>query len=252
MKNIIVLFSVLLWLSCGISSIKEPKDVTDSYGAVVKRVGVGKTIYFLFSADSLFDGADTILKVLNKHDIKGSFFLTGNCLRMSEHKETIKRVISAGHYVGGHSDCHILYADWDENRTNLVSDDSLQRDLIDNYVELAKFGIKKTDAPYYLPPYEWYNVNNVKAIREWGLVPINFTTGLFTSDDYTTPDMPNYKSSQELMEILMEYESKHSLDGTFVLIHPGTSPGRVDKFYNRLDEIITTLVSKGYTFDKLK
>lgn len=228
-------------------------DECDKYGAVVKRSGVGKSVYLVFSADSLFEGADTILNVLDKYAIRGSFFFTGNCLRMVEHREAIKRVISEGHYVGCHSDRHILYADWDRMRTSLVSDDSLKQDLTANYTELAKIGIKKSDAPYFLPPYEWYNAQNVSAIREWGVVPVNFTPGTVTFDDYTTPDMESrYKSSQELIDALMNYEQTHTLDGRIILIHPGTSPKRTDKLYYRLEEIINTLKSKGYQFDKLK
>lgn len=242
----------LVLISCVDTVNERVTDVADRYGAIVKRDSVGKTVYFIFSADSAFEGGDTILKVLDKHDIKGSFFLTGNCLRMHEHQDKINRIISDGHYVGGHSDKHILYADWNNERTNMVSDDSLKRDLTANYVELAKFGIKKHDAPYYLPPYEWYNEQNIKAIREWGLVPVNFTTGLYTSDDYTTPDMTNYKSSQDLIDVLMKYEEMHTLNGCIILIHPGTLPLRTDKLYHRLDEIVTTLKSKGYQFDRLK
>ena len=249
---LLCLFSIVL-LSCVKTSTASVLDVADSYGTIVKREGVGKTIYFIFSADSLFEGADTILNVLDKHEIKGSFFFTGNCLRMPEHRDKINRIISSGHYVGGHSDKHILYADWDRMRTNLVSDDSLKQDLTANYAELAKIGIKKSDAPYYLPPYEWYNTQNVEAIREWGVEPVNFTPGTVTFDDYTTPDMVSrYKSSQELIDALMKYEQTHTLDGRIILIHPGTNPKRTDKLYYRLDEIITTLSSKGYTFDKLR
>lgn len=251
-KIFFLCLSLVVLLSCVKADKKPIADVTDNYGTIVKREGVGKTIYFIFSADSTFEGADAILKVLDKHSIKASFFFTGNCLRMKEHHNTIKRIIAEEHYVGGHSDKHILYADWDKNRTNLVSDDSLKQDLAANYAELAKFGINRNDAPYYLPPYEWYNAQNVKAIRDWGVLPVNFTTGLYTSDDYTTPGMANYRSSQELIDDLFRYEAEHSLDGTIVLIHPGTSPLRTDKLYNRFDEIIIRLLSKGYKFDKLK
>lgn len=247
---ICLFFAVLL--SCAKTSGVSFTNVNDRFGTIVKRDGVGKTIYFIFSADSMFEGADTVLNVLDKRKIKGSFFFTGNCLRMQEHHDKINRIITDGHYVGAHSDKHILYADWDKNRTNLVSDDSLKLDLTANYEELAKFGIKKTDAPYYLPPYEWYNEQNVKVIKEWGIEAVNFTPGTCTFDDYTTPDMGNYRSSQELIDALMNYEQKNTLDGCIILIHPGTNPKRTDKLYHHLDELINLLSSKGYKFDKLK
>ena len=255
MKNILIYIGVAIALvACGDKSSRHTDftDVCDKYGAVVKRDGVGKTIYFVFTADSLFEGASVVLDVLDKHDVKGSFFFTGNCLRMDEHKDVVKRVISSGHNVGCHSDRHILYADWDNDRTNMVSNDSLKRDIEDNYAELAKLGVTKDDAPYFLPPYEWYNSQNIEAIRSMGLVPVNFTPRTYTCDDYTTPDMTwRYKTSQELMDKLYDYERDNTLDGRIILIHPGTSPHRTDKLYNRLDEIFTTLIDKGYKMERL-
>lgn len=251
MRTALLLFLLLFLLSCAVQKSETPEYLTDSYGAVVKRGDVGKTVYLIFSADSLFEGADTILNVLKKHDIKGSFLLTGNCLRLQEHKETIKRLLAEKHYVGGHSDKHILYADWDVNRTNLVTDDSLKCDIEANYDELQRFGIKREQAQYYLPPYEWYNKQNIQAIKDYGVIPVNFTPRTYTPDDYTTPDMSNYRSSQYLLDKLMEYESKNTLDGAIILIHPGTSPKRSDKLYYHLDRIIETLKSKGYKFARL-
>jgi peptidoglycan/xylan/chitin deacetylase (PgdA/CDA1 family) len=214
---------------------------------------VGKTIYLIFSADSLFEGTELVLNTLRKHNVKGSFFLTGNCLRMTEHHDAIRDMLSSGHYVGAHSDAHILYADWDKERTNLVSDDSLQIDLHRNYEELARFGVAKKDALYFLTPYEWYNRQNTDAIRQMGLIPINFSTGLLTSDDYTTPDMGvRYRSSQQLIDLIYEYEAQNTLNGCIMLVHVGTSPKRTDKLYNRLGEIIVSLKKMGYRFDRFR
>ena len=248
MKQILYILLVLV-TSCTVSATSS--DVTDRFGTVIQRRGVGKAIYFVFTADSAFEGAPIILDVLKKHNAKGSFFLTGNCLRMPEHETTIRRIIADGHYVGGHSDRHLLYADWDEARTNLVTADSLILDLRANYAELEQFGITKENATYFLPPYEWYNAENVQAIRSFGVTPVNFSPRLRTSDDYTTPDMSHFRSSQELIDELFLFEAQHTLDGAIILIHPGTSQLRTDKLYLRFDEILQRLSSLGYTFPHL-
>lgn len=224
--------------------------VKDKCGATVKINEDKKMIHLIFSADSTFEGAPIILDALKKRGIKGSFFLTGNFFRLTEHKPMLDRIIKEGHYVGGHSNGHLLYADWDRNRTNLVSDDSLKKDLKLNYVELSKVGIKASKAPYILPPYEWYNAQNIKAIEEFGIIPINFTPGIETSSDYTTPDMRGYKGSKELIEQLYNFEKQNTLNGTIILIHPGTEPSRTDKLYNHLGEIIDYLTSLGYNFER--
>ena len=56
-------------------------DVIDPHGALIRKGSDEKTIYLIFSADEFGDGFDHILKTLEDHNIKGSFFLTGNFLR---------------------------------------------------------------------------------------------------------------------------------------------------------------------------
>jgi hypothetical protein len=82
---------------------------------------------------------------------------------------------------------------------------------------------------------------------------INFTPGTGTNADYTTPQMANYKSSARLTEDLMKYENTKTdkLNGAIILIHLGTHPDRKDKLYNSLDQLITSLSKKGYSFRAL-
>lgn len=172
---------------------------------------------------------------------------------MKEHESVIKEIIRKGHYVGGHSDKHLLYAPWGADRhKSLVSADSLINDLHRNMDELLQFGIDISNVNYYLPPYEHYNSDHVRLIESQGQVVINFTSGLRTAADYTTPDMKNYMSSQKLIDQLYGFEKEHGLNGAIILIHPGTHVSRTDKLYLRLDEIIKNLKEKGYTFDRLR
>lgn len=95
-----------------------------------------------------------------------------------------------------------------------------------------------------MPPYEWYNKENVSLIESQNQITINFTSGLRTAADYTTPDMKNYMSSQRMTDQLFAYEKANTLDGAIILIHPGTHPDRKDKLYLRLNEIIKGLVKR--------
>jgi peptidoglycan/xylan/chitin deacetylase (PgdA/CDA1 family) len=223
----------------------------DSQGAVV-RIDTGrKVIRLIFSADEAFEGALTILNTLDNNHAKASFFLTGNCLREKKYKSVIRQIIRKGHFVGGHSDKHLLYASWDDRQQSLVTPDSLVADFRQNMAELEKYGIDLSKVRYFLPPYEYYNRENVRLIESMGQTVVNYTPGLRTAADYTTPDMPNYKSSQELIEQLFAYEEERGLNGCIILIHPGTQDTRTDKLYLRLDEIIRRLKTKGYVFERL-
>ena len=228
-----------------------PTYEKDSFGAIVRKNPDRKVIHLIFSADETFEGAQHIIQTMDKERIKGSFFLTGNCLRNEKYKPVILEIIQKGHFTGAHSDRHLLYAPWDDRQLSLVAPDSLIADLRQNMVELEKYGVDISKVNYYLSPYEWYNQEHVRLIESEGQKVINFTPGLRTAADYTTPEMPNYKSSQELLDQLFEFEKEKGLNGAIILIHPGTDGARVDKLYLRLDEIIVRLKKIGYDFERL-
>lgn len=226
----------------------------DSEGAIIRVNPEKKEIYLVFSADSSFEGGKHILDVLKRHKIKGSFFLTGNFLNNQNFETITKQIIKEGHYVGAHSGKHLLYCDWQKRDSTLVSKTTFESDLKENFSALQKFGIQPKNACFFLPPFEWYNRSIIDWSRELGLSVVNFTPGTGTNADYTTPDMPNYKSSEQLMNRLMDFEVKspQGLRGAILLIHPGTENARTDKFYMKLDEIIKTFAKKGYQFRSFK
>ncbi|MCL2728103.1 MAG: glycoside hydrolase family 9 protein, partial [Bacteroidales bacterium] len=228
----------------------EVTDVADRYGAVVRRDPSKKEISLIFSADTQFEGGNKVLDVLKKHNTLGSFFLTGDCLRMVEHKALIERIIKEGHYVGPHSDKHLLYAPWENRQKTLVGGDSLRNDIMRNVKELEKFGVSADKQLWYLPPYEYYNDETVKVSATLGLRVMNLTPGSLTNADYTTPEMRNYRSSQTLFDHVLDMDEKNRLNGAILLIHPGTSDRRPDKFYDRLDELMTELKKRGYSFKR--
>lgn len=226
----------------------KTKKVLDASGAVIRVNPDQKRIYLIFSADTRFNGGNLILNQLKKLKVKGSFFLTGNCLRMEEYKDVVNRIISEGHYLSGHSDRHLLYAPWEDRNVSLVTKDSLVNDLRANMSELRKFGVDTDSCRWFLPPYEYYNEESVSALRNEGMTVINLTPGTATNADYTTPDMDNYRTSQALIDALYRFEERESLNGAIILIHPGVEESRPDPLFLRLGEIIRSLKKKGYTF----
>lgn len=225
--------------------------VKDDYGAVVQMDPAQKKIYLVFTADSMFQGGEKILKTLKKEKAKGSFFLTGNCLRMEEHENLIRNIIRDGHYVGGHSDGHLLYAPWEKRDSLIVSKEEIERDLIRNAQELKRFGISKEQSQWFLPPYEYYNRESVNIIENMGYRVVNYTPGTGTAADYTVPSMASYQPSEKLITRLYTFEQAMGLNGALLLIHPGVEDSRPDKLYNRLGEIIQYFKKKGYSFESL-
>jgi len=163
-------------------------------------------------------------------------------------------MMNNGHYIGAHSDQHLLYNSWEKRDSLLITYDQFSEDLSNNYKELEKVGITADQAPYFLPPYEWYNKEIVRWSNQLGLKVINFTPGIGTNADYTVPGMSNYVSSDMLMNRLIKYEQINAdgLNGAIVLIHLGTHTDRSDKFYYKLEAIIDQLTDNGYSFKNLQ
>lgn len=230
------------------------KWIQDREGAVVRLNPEEKKVYLLFSAHEYGEGGREILTALQKSGVKASFFFTGDFYRNQRNQNLINQLIRDGHYLGAHSDRHLLYADWEKRDSLLVSRVQFDEDLKGNFRKMEKFGIKAQSATYFLPPYEWYNKDIVVWGKQTGIQVINFTPGTRTNADYTTPDMLNYRSSEKIMDDLKAFESanKNGLNGAMILIHLGTAPQRTDKFYHRMGELLDFLEKKGYQPRKLE
>ena len=190
---------------------------------------------------------------MDSHEVKASFFFTGDFYRNPDFSGTIKKLIENNHYLGAHSDKHLLYCDWVKRDSLLVTKEEFLMDLESNYREMARFGISLEGAKLFMPPYEWYNDSISKWTNEAGFQIVNFTFGTRTNADYTTPDMSSYLSSEKIWQSIMSYEQKSEigLNGFIMLIHIGTAPQRIDKFYHRLERLILWLKEKGYNLKRI-
>ena len=238
-------------IGCASIFLGVAADIFDNHGSVVRMQEQDNTIWPVFSADSAFEGAPLALDAMKARGIKGSFFFTGNFLRDTVNAPIIRRVINEGHYVGPHSDGHLLYADWDGKRTPLVSPDSLLADMRQNLAELAAYGIDTANVKIVMPPFEWIESSQSKLLREsMGMTVVNPTPNLEVYRDYTTPDMPYYWSSERLLEQLYKFEREEGMNGVIFIVHLGTHPMRTDKFYRHLPGILDSLTTLGYQFNR--
>ena len=217
-------------------------------GAIIRGDQRSKRLALVFTGDQFADGAETIQRVLKRNKVKASFFFTGRFFRNPAFESTIKQLGRDGHYLGAHSDQHLLYCDWNNRQQLLVTKEEFVRDLNANYDAMKAFGISKRQAQFFLPPFEWYNRTIVTWTEGMGLRLVNFTPGTRSNADYTTPEMKNYIGSENILQRIKEYEAKdaNGLNGFLLLMHIGVAPERTDKFYDRLDDLIKWLRQKKY------
>lgn len=202
----------------------------------------------MFTGDEFADGGAFIAKTLKQTNTKASFFLTGRFYRNEAFKKIIQQLKANGNYLGAHGNEHLLYCDWGNRDSLLVTKEQFKTDLQKNYEELKRFGISKSSAHFFLPAYEWYNDSVAAWTKETGLQLIDYTPGTLSHADYTTPDEKNYRSSETIYQSILNYEQKHTsgLNGFILLMHIGTDAKRTDKFYYRLPQLIQWLKQKEY------
>ena len=221
-------------------------------GAMTRTDTTRKYISLVFTAHEFAEGYETVKQALDKHVIKASFFFTGDFYREPENAALIHELAKEGHYLGAHSDKHLLYASWENRDSLLVTKSEFTNDLMANYKEMEKFGIPKDSALLFLPPYEWYNDSINEWCREMGIILVNFTPGTIANHDWTYPDPEgNYYSSDSILSNILNYESEKRMNGFILLLHIGTDPKRSDKFYFKLDSLLQELLNRGYNFHRL-
>lgn len=227
------------------------KNITMDHSAIVRGNINEKKIALVFTGDEFADGGKSIRKTLKVEKIHASFFLTGNFYRDKSFATLITKLKQDGHYLGVHSDKHLLYCDWTKRDSLLVTEQQFTADLQQAYKELGKKGIGIKPAHYFLPPYEWYNDSIAAWTKKMGLQLVNYSPGTRSNADYTYPELGNkYVDSKTILQSIFDYEkqSANGLNGFILLLHIGTDPRRTDKLYNHLPELITSLKKLGYRF----
>ena len=221
---------------------------------IIRGDTIQKKIALVFTGDEFADGGHFIQSTLREEKIKASFFLTGNFYRNKKFKKVIQQLKSNGHYLGSHSNKHLLYCDWVKRDSLLVTQNEFESDLAQSYMELSRWGISKQQAIYFLPPYEWYNDSIVSWTHQFGLQLINYSPGTRSTADYTYPEMGRrYVDSKTIFNSILNHEQQSStgLNGFILLVHIGTDPRRKDKFYFYLPELINEMKKKGYQWVKI-
>ncbi|WP_170069404.1 glycoside hydrolase family 9 protein [Spirosoma pollinicola] len=235
--------------------VKRGTDRNSTYfkGAKIRGDTTVRNLALVFTGDEFADGGSSIARTLQKHSVRASFFLTGRFLRNPAFASLVKQLKQGGHYLGPHSDQHLLYCDWTRRDSLLVNRQQFVNDLRANYAALAQVDHTDKTPRLFLPPYEWYNDSIAAWTKREGVQLINYTPGTLSHADYTTPQDRNYRSSATILTSIRAYEQQKTagLNGFILLMHIGTASARTDKLYAHLDEFLSEFRQKGYQFVRI-
>ena len=251
--HLLVLLGILLVPILPAISQESGSPLQTLHGAIVRGDTSKPELALVFTGDEYAEGGIHIANVLADHGVKASFFLTGKFYQNPEFHTVIQTLLADGHYLGAHSDQHLLYCSWEKRDSLLVTQEEFSADLHENYRRMLGFGINRENAALFLPPYEWYNDSIASWTRALGLQLINHTHGTLSHADYTVPGTKGYRSSSEIYQSILEYElsAPHGLNGFILLTHIGTDSDRTDKFYFYLEKLLEELKESGYRFKRI-
>ncbi len=220
-------------------------------GGIVRGSTEHKRIALVFTGHEYAEGGEIILNELAKHEARASFFFTGAFLANSNFVPLVNRTIDEGHYVGPHSDQHLLYCSWGGSRRTLVSEEEFMQDLLANAARIpSRRPEERRFNRYFLPAFEHYNREIFDWSRKLRWTLVNYTPGTRSNADYMGEADTNFVSSQAIFDSIRqrEHEDPHGLNGFLLLLHVGSGPARADKFHHRFGELLDYLAGQGYEF----
>jgi peptidoglycan/xylan/chitin deacetylase (PgdA/CDA1 family) len=256
-RRLALLLIALVHGGCAMSRPAVPdlsaKPWTFDHGGVTRGDTSKKQLALIFTGGDFGEGTGHVLDTLVAHQIKGSFFFTGDYLRKAEHQQYLKRIVADGHYLGPHSDAHALYCPWEDREKTLVTEQYFKADLKKNIDDVRRYGgLGDQNQPvYFIPPYEWFNNDQTRWSREMGVLLFNFTPGSGSNRDWAPEGHKSFVPSERIVADVLAYEQKnpHGLNGFLLLLHVGSQ--RKDKTFLLLDELLTELEKRGYRFARV-
>lgn len=179
-----------------------------------------KTVALTFNCAWNIDDLDKILSILEKNNIKSTFFMTGDWVE--KYPQAVKKLIAAGHELANHGENH-------KNMSQLTQQECIYEiEAVHNRV----YEITGSEMTLFRPPSGDYNENVVKAVREAGYYCIQWDVDSLDWKNYGTEDMIDRVTNH-----------KNLKNGSIILLHNGTKYTA-----DALQGIIDGLQNKGYGF----
>ncbi len=197
---------------------------TSTLGTSIKEIVRGDTskkeVIFTFDGGGTIQSADTILNVLAKHHLKGTFFLTGKMVEA--HPDLVKHITAAGHEIFNHT--------FDHPSLTKLTNDQITEELTKMESTLQSL-TGTSPKPYFRAPYGARNNRVLSVAAKDGYQSV-----------YWTIDALDWKNPQgETAAQVKERILSHVTPGTIYLMHIGdTITGNI------LDDVFTTIEARGY------
>lgn len=172
------------------------------------------------SFDAAWGNEDTkkLLKILKKHNIHVTFFMTGGWVE--SYPEDVKAICEAGHDLGNHSENH-------KNMSQL-SDEEKTEELMSVHNKVKE--LTGVEMQLFRPPYGDYDDEVVLNAKKNGYYTIQWDVDSLDWKDYGT---------ENIIDTVVNH--KNLGNGSIILCHNGAKYTA-----EALESVITGLMDKGY------
>lgn len=218
----VVVLSILMIIGFGIKVFPEAITVSNTGSKMDLPIYCVNTEEkkVALSFDVYWGNEDTqnILNILAKHDVKVTFFMTGEWV--SKYPEDVKAIAAAGHDLGNHSENH--------KQMMKLSREQIADELTKVQVRVKELtGIEMT---MFRVPYGDYNNELVGTARELGYYTIQW--------DVDSEDWKDYGVNSIIKSVV---ENKHLGNGSIILMHNGAKYTP-----EALEAVIKGIQDRGY------
>lgn len=199
---------------------------TKQYDVISLDKSGEKSIYLTFDAGYENGNVEKILDILDKHNVKGAFFVLPHLIESSP--ALVQRMNDNKHLICNHTRSH-------KNMSKITDFNVFKKELTDNEDILRNtLGIEM--AKYYRPPEGAYSEANLEFAKNAGYKTVFWSLAYADWDNNKQPD------AEKSLNLLLSRVHP----GCVALFHP-TSETNV----KIMDRFIETLKAKGYTFKSL-
>ena len=164
------------------------------------------------------EDTETLLSILDKYNVKTTFFMTGGWIE--SYPEDVKKIAAAGHDLGNHSENH-------KQMSQLSSDECLAeiQKPHDKVKELTG-----TEMTLFRPPYGDYNNTLIESANVLGYHVVQWSVDSLDWKDY---------GADSIVDTILNHKALG--DGAIILMHNGAKYTK-----DALERVITGLQDKGY------
>lgn len=184
------------------------------------------TIYLTFDDGPTPEITERVLEILDKHQIKATFFCIGNNVR--KHPEIVQKILSKQHSVGNHTYSHLK--GWKTLTKTYISNSEACEIKLNSLFKIR-------NSKLFRPPYGKITPWQSYKLRKLGYKIIMW--------DVLSKDYDASISAEKCYENVIQNVSS----GSIIVFHDSNKAK--ENILNSLEKTIETLKSKGFKFEKI-